>query len=66
MKIWKIFPHLGFIISGMLLTFAIIDLYNPAMEFMTSDLTKRLMLTFAVVSMVNSVLLMIRQNRDED
>ncbi len=60
----KALPHLSIILAGMMLTFVIIDYFNNARGLVNNDATKVLLLIFAIVSVVVSVMLIRRQRRD--
>ncbi len=64
-KISKILPHIAIIISFMLLTFVVIDYFNSAMNFVNNNATKILIFILGVVSVINSILLIRLQRKDE-
>ena len=64
-RISKILPHIAIIISFMLMTFVVIDHFNSAMNFINNDATKILMFILSLVSVVNSILLIRLQRKDE-
>lgn len=61
-KLAGILPHVCLILSLMMITFVITDRYNRAMAFINNDITKTLLLIFAVLVIVQAILL-IRTNR---
>lgn len=62
-KLSALLPHLCIILSGMLLTFFILDQINPAMAFINNEITKWLMLLQAVLTIICCILLIIFQRR---
>ncbi len=61
----RILPHLCIILSGVILTLVIIDKFNTQMNFIDNGITKNLLLIFAVLSVICSIMLASRQ-RSED
>jgi hypothetical protein len=62
MKLEKILPiiaHLIFILSGMFIVFWILDKYNPLMGFISGNISMALLLVFATLAFLNSVLTII-------
>lgn len=62
MKLEKILPiiaHLIFILSGMFIVFWILDKYNPLMGFISGNISMALLLVFAALAFLNSVLTII-------
>ena len=57
----KIMPHINIIISGVYITFYIIDLKNSAMAFINNPVTKFLILVLALCSVVSSIFLIVYQ-----
>ncbi len=53
-------PHLIIIISVMILTFVIINFFNPYMQFVENRFTQWLLVAFGVMSIVSSCLLIYR------
>lgn len=47
-RIWGFFAHASIIIGMMFVVFFVIDQFNPAMEFLTSSLSKWLMFILAI------------------
>ena len=47
-RIWGFFAHTSIIIGMMFVVFFVIDQFNPAMEFLTSSLSKWLMFILAI------------------
>lgn len=57
-------PHLTLILSLMMLTFFVIDLFNDAMAFLNNSLTKNLLGVFSLCAGVLSVLAILEnENR---
>lgn len=68
--LWGFFAHAGIIVGMMFVVFFAIDRFNPAMEFLTSGLSKWLILFLAVCAvgdgLFSAVLLFQRQKRREE
>lgn len=68
--LWGFFAHAGIIVGMMFVVFFVIDRFNPAMEFLTSSLSKWLILFLAVCAvgdgLFSAVLLFQRQRRQEE
>jgi hypothetical protein len=62
---FRVLPHLSIILSGMLLTFFIIDRVNTAMAFINNDITKWLIGISAVLSMIVAGMLIHCQRRSD-
>lgn len=58
----KLLPHVNIILGLMFITFFIVDKFNGAMNFIGNDISKGLLLLFALVSMVNAGFV-IQENR---
>lgn len=66
MRIIKnLLPHVSLILSGMFITFFILDKLNPNMAFINNDATKLLLLLFAIVSLIVSLRLILHIRREE-
>lgn len=52
--------HVCMVVSLMIVVFFVIDRFNPAMEFMTSEMSKWLILGLAVASFSNGLLNIVR------
>jgi hypothetical protein len=61
----KLLPHVGIILSGMLIVFFVVDRFNSAMGFFDNDAAKILICALGVVSIANSILLIAHQRRLE-
>ena len=61
----KLLPHAAIIISGMLLTFFVIDRVNKPMGFMTNEFHKVLTSILAVLCVYFSIQIIAIQRRDE-
>lgn len=55
-RIWNLLCHMNIIVSCMFIIFYFIDLVNPAMEFMSSTLSKRLLFVFCLNILASSIL----------
>ncbi|MBO4384636.1 MAG: hypothetical protein J5854_04375 [Clostridia bacterium] len=54
-----VLAHLTVLLSIMVISFFMIDRFNDAMEFMTSDLSKFVCLILAVLSLVSSIVTIV-------
>ncbi|MPN20010.1 hypothetical protein SDC9_167386 [bioreactor metagenome] len=57
-----VIPHLTIMFGGMFVVFYVIDTMNKAMEFLTSDLSKKCILVLALLSIATAAIL-IHQTR---
>ncbi len=55
----KVMPHMLFILSGIFITFLILDEYNPTMNFVNNNVSIKLLWIFCLLSLVNAILMMI-------
>ena len=55
-KVRTVLSHTCLVVSLMIVVFFIADRFNPAMEFMSSEMSKWLILFLAIVSFANAVL----------
>lgn len=62
-RIKKLLPHLLFILSGIFITFLILDQYNPTMDFVSNPVSLKLLWCFCLLSLLNSVLMIIEHRR---
>ncbi|MFV0465395.1 MAG: hypothetical protein ACK5ML_04915 [Lachnospiraceae bacterium] len=62
-KVRKIILHALFIIPAILITFLILDNYNPTMNFVNNTITLILLWVFCILSIINSVITMIALRR---
>ncbi len=53
--IWAFFAHAAIIIGMMLIAFFTMDLFQPAMQILTGALGKWLVLSLALVAVVNGI-----------
>ncbi len=54
-RFWGFLAHTSIIVGMMLVIFFVIDRFNPAMEFLTSNISKWLILLFALCSILNGL-----------
>lgn len=54
-KFHVLISHLNFIIAGIFITFLILDIYNPTMEFVNNATSLKLLWAFCLISIVNSL-----------
>ncbi len=54
-NIWGFFAHTSIIIGMMFVVFFVIDRFNPAMEFLTSSLSKWLIFMLAICAIVTGL-----------
>lgn len=62
-KLIAILPHLNIIMACTVLTFLIIDRFNSAMQFIENDITKGILFLFVIVTIINSIILMVYQRK---
>ncbi|HAN20658.1 MAG: hypothetical protein A2Y15_04430 [Clostridiales bacterium GWF2_36_10] len=55
--------NLNIIFAGVFITFQILDLYNPTMNFMGNSLIIILLFTFCLLSILNASLLLVRNHK---
>lgn len=60
---WSLLPHLTLILSLMLLTFFVIDLFNESMAFLSNTATKWLVGIDALLTVLLSVGTVLTENR---
>jgi len=69
-RFWGFLAHASIIIGMMFVIFFVIDRFNPAMEFLSSSISKWLILAFAICSILNglfsAVFLFQKQKRHEE
>lgn len=53
----RILPHITIILSVMFIVFWVLDIFNPAMEFLSSSLSNTLLLALCVASLTTSIAL---------
>ncbi len=59
----KLLPHICLILSLMMLTFFVVDIFNPGMNFVGNDIFKALLLIYGVATAVLSGLLIVYHHR---
>jgi hypothetical protein len=69
-RIWGFFAHASIIVGMMFIVFFVIDRFNPAMEFLTSGLSKWLIFLLAVCALFtglySAVFLFQKQKRRDE
>ena len=55
----KIIPHLTFILSIMMITFLILDKFNPVMQFMDNKITNVLLFILGFLTLIESIYLIV-------
>ena len=69
-RVWGFFAHASIIVGMMFAVFFVIDRVNPAMEFLTSGLSKWLMLLLALCAVMtglySAIFLFQKQRRRDD
>lgn len=58
-------PHISLMLSAVFVTYYILDQYNPSRTFLNRPALKALLLLFAILSAIVSILL-VRHNRREE
>jgi len=61
----KLLPHILLILAEMFIVLNILDSYNPAMGFLTSSLSKGLMMILCVIAVLGAVSMMIKNRKRE-
>lgn len=56
LKLLGVFCHANIILGAMFVVFFFLDRVNPAMEFISSDISKGLLLFFSLCAITNGVL----------
>lgn len=51
----SILPHIIIILSGIFLTFLILDDYNPTMNFINNTVSNKLFWIYCILSIINSI-----------
>ena len=59
LKVRKILSHITLIFAGMFLVFFLIDRVNPAMEFISSEISKWTLLLFVISAILQTVVSLI-------
>ena len=59
----KLTTHATMILAGMFFVLNILDSYNPAMNFLTNDLSKILLFIFCIGSIAFSILQLLSNRR---
>lgn len=69
-RVWSFFAHTSIIVGMMFVVFFVIDRFNPAMEFLTSSLSRWLILVLALCAVINgfyaAVFLFQKQKRQDE
>jgi uncharacterized integral membrane protein len=55
-KLWDFFCHANIILGIMFVVFFFLDRVNPAMEFLSSDISKWLLLFFSLCAITNGAI----------
>jgi len=55
-RIIRVLPHLTIILALMFVTFWILDIYNPMMNFVNSSISNVLLLIFCILSIMTSII----------
>jgi hypothetical protein len=62
----KLIPHLCIVLSGMFITFIVIDQFNSAMSVVgNNSIEKTFLFLFSIVSLIVSIMLISRQRRED-
>ncbi len=61
-KLHVLISHLNFIIAGIFITFLILDIYNPTMEFVNNTTSLMLLWVLCLVSIANSLITIFSKN----
>ena len=60
----SILPHIVIILSGIFMTFLVLDGYNPTMNFVGNAISIKLFWVFCVLAIINSGVLIASNRRD--
>jgi len=67
MIVRKLFPHISFILSLLMITFFILDIFNPGMNFVGNDIFKILLALYGTVTLILSGFLIVSNiNKKKD
>lgn len=55
-RVIRILPHITIVLSIMFITFWVLDIFNPMMNFINTDLSKILLLIFCISSLITSII----------
>ncbi len=61
--IQKVLPHILFILSGIFITFLVLDEYNPTMDFVSNPVSLKLFWAFCILTLLNSVITIVRNQK---
>ncbi len=64
-KIRLLLPHILLILSGIFMTFLVLDRYNPTMDFVGNEISTILFWGFCILTVIQSSLI-IASNRKND
>lgn len=59
----NILPHIIIILAGIFIVFLILDNYNPTMNFIGNTISIKLFWIFCILSIVNSVMIVISNRK---
>lgn len=65
-RIVRILPHITIILSLMFITFWILDIYNPLMNFVNNSISHVLLLVFCIISLITSMISIVSNYREND
>lgn len=65
MRLRKFLSHLIIILSGMFVTFLIVDRFNPGMRFIDNDISNVLLCAFSIASGALAILTLVLIRRYE-
>lgn len=66
MMIKKLIPHLCIILSLMMLTFFVVDIYNPGMNFVGNDAFKILLVIYSVATIITSAFMVFSNLKNRE
>lgn len=55
-RIIRILPHLTIILAGMFITFWILDILNPVMNFINRKISNKLLLIFCILAIITAIM----------
>lgn len=59
----RVLPHIILVLSLMMITFFVIDLFNPAMAFLSGTMTKTLLAFYSFLAMILALLFLFEEEK---
>ena len=64
-RLSKILPHITIILAGMFIVFWILDILNPAMNFINRKLSNKILLAFCISAIITAILAVYSQRKSD-